>query len=107
MLDKTNQSTGYCPDPDCWTAVGEALDGLGLNPGDFSVKIVFRRCLSCGERNIVRDGDFTCALCDSALPTLWNFAPARSAFQPTSASAADRASRWVSGHSVEAVRSCR
>ncbi|BCY08751.1 hypothetical protein [Actinoplanes sp. L3-i22] len=77
VLEVTNQSTGYCPDPDCWPAVGEALDGLGLDhPGDFAVKIVFRRCLSCGERNIVRDADFTCALCDSALPAQWNFAPA-------------------------------
>ena len=77
VLEVTNQSTGYCPDPDCWTAVGEALDGLGLNhPGDFTVKVVFRRCLSCAARNIVREGDFTCALCESALPTEWNFAPA-------------------------------
>jgi hypothetical protein len=77
VLEVTNQSTGYCPDPDCWTAVGAALDRVGLeHPGDFTTKIVFRRCPSCGERNIVRDSDFTCALCDGALPTYWNFAPA-------------------------------
>ncbi|KHD74032.1 hypothetical protein [Actinoplanes utahensis] len=76
VLEVTNQSTGYCPDPDCWTAVGTALDRLGLkHPGDFTTKLVFRRCPSCGERNIVRDSDFTCALCDGALPTYWNFAP--------------------------------
>lgn len=76
VLAVTNQSTGYCPDPDCWTAVRKALDRLGLrHPGDFTAKLVFRRCPSCGERNIVRDGDFTCAMCDSVLPTHWNFAP--------------------------------
>jgi hypothetical protein len=76
VLEVTNQSTGYCPDPDCWRAVGTALDRLGLkHPGDFTTKLVFRRCPSCGERNIVRDSDFTCALCDGALPTYWNFAP--------------------------------
>ncbi|WP_249998389.1 hypothetical protein [Actinoplanes sp. M2I2] len=71
----TNQSTGYCPDPDCWPAVGRSLDRLGIaHPGDFTEKVVFRRCPSCGERNVVRDGDFLCALCDSELPADWNFA---------------------------------
>ncbi|GAA1040086.1 hypothetical protein GCM10009557_60370 [Virgisporangium ochraceum] len=69
----SNQSTGYCPDPGCWTAVARALDRVGLpHPGDFTERFVFRRCPSCGERNIVRDDDFTCAPCDSALPTQWN-----------------------------------
>jgi hypothetical protein len=70
----SNQSTGYCPDPDSWPAVGAALDRLGVShPGDFTDKVVFRRCPACGERNIVREDDYTCALCDSALPTRWNF----------------------------------
>lgn len=70
----TNQSTGYCPDPDCWPAVAQALDRVGArHPGDFTSKVVFRRCPTCGERNIVRDNDFTCALCDSELPVRWNF----------------------------------
>ena len=74
IVEVTNQSTGYCPDPGCWPVVGTALDRLGVrHPGEFTDKVVFRRCPSCGERNIVRDDDFTCALCDSALPTLWNF----------------------------------
>jgi hypothetical protein len=73
----TNQSTGYCPDPDCWPAVAGALDRLGVpHPGDFTDKAVFRRCPACGERNIVRDGNFACALCDSDLPAHWNFPPA-------------------------------
>ncbi|GAA2915557.1 hypothetical protein Acy02nite_84890 [Actinoplanes cyaneus] len=77
VLEVTNQSTGYCPDPDCWPAVRESLDRLGIaHPGDFTAKVVFRCCPSCGERNIVRDGDFTCALCDSELPARWNFTSA-------------------------------
>jgi hypothetical protein len=74
VIEVTNQSTGYCPDPDSWPAVGEALDRIGMrHPDDFTDKIIFRRCPACGERNVVRDNDFTCAQCDSALPTQWNF----------------------------------
>lgn len=70
----SNQSTGYCPDPDCWPAVARTLDQLGIpHPGDFTDKVVFRRCPACQQRNIVREADFTCALCDGALPTRWNF----------------------------------
>ncbi|RZT77884.1 hypothetical protein EV382_1055 [Micromonospora violae] len=73
----SNQSTGYCPDPDCWPAVAEALDRLGMpHPGGFTAALTFRRCTACGERNIVRDGDFACALCDGVLPPHWNFGPA-------------------------------
>ncbi|MDH6465317.1 transcription initiation factor TFIIIB Brf1 subunit/transcription initiation factor TFIIB [Micromonospora sp. A200] len=35
--------------------------------------MTFRRCTACGERNIVRDDDFVCALCDGVLPPNWNF----------------------------------
>ncbi|WP_236045671.1 hypothetical protein [Paractinoplanes ovalisporus] len=76
VLAVSNQSTGYCPDPDCWPAVAEALDRLGVgHPGDFTDKLIFRRCPDCGERNVVRDGDFICALCDGELPAWWNFGP--------------------------------
>ncbi|MFD0746091.1 hypothetical protein ACFQ1L_32775 [Phytohabitans flavus] len=74
VAEVTNQSTGYCPDPDCWPAVATALDRAGVqHPGGFTEEITFRRCPTCGERNIVRDGDFTCALCGGALPPHWNF----------------------------------
>lgn len=73
VAEVTNQSTGYCPDPDCWPAVAKALDRVGIShPGGFTDRVIFRRCPSCGERNIVRDDDFTCALCGSALPAQWN-----------------------------------
>ncbi|WP_436772372.1 hypothetical protein [Yinghuangia sp. YIM S09857] len=69
-----NLSTGYCPDLDCQALVVAVLGAIGVpHPAVFTHPIVFRRCPGCGERNIVRDGDFTCALCDAALPEVWNF----------------------------------
>jgi predicted RNA-binding Zn-ribbon protein involved in translation (DUF1610 family) len=35
------------------------------HPGDFTDKVTFRLCPNCGERNIVRDDDFTRALCEA------------------------------------------
>jgi hypothetical protein len=73
----SNQSAGYCPDLDSWPAVAMALDRAGVaHPGDFTHKVVFRRCPACGQLNIVRDRDFACAVCDSALPADWNISPA-------------------------------
>ncbi|WP_426513547.1 hypothetical protein ACPPVO_24845 [Dactylosporangium sp. McL0621] len=75
VVQVTNQSTGYCPDPDSWSAVAEALDRVGVpHPDDFTDKVIFRRCLACGDRNVVQDNDSTCAQCDSPLPPQWNFA---------------------------------
>jgi hypothetical protein len=52
----------------------QPLDRLGLlHPGCFTDRVVFRRCPACGERNIVRDDDLTCALCENTLPAQWNF----------------------------------
>jgi hypothetical protein len=74
IVEVTNQSTGYCPDPDSWPAVAAALDRVRVrHPGNFTHAIIFRRCPSCRERNIVRDHEFTCALCDGVLPAQWNF----------------------------------
>ena len=54
-----------------------ALDRLGLaHPGDFTHKVIFRRCPVCGQLNIVRDGYFACAVCDSALPAHRNISTA-------------------------------
>lgn len=72
----SNQSTGYCPDPDSWPAVDEALDRAGLtHPGHFTDAIVFRRCPRCRERNVVKDDHFVCAVCDADLPRAWNLDP--------------------------------
>jgi hypothetical protein len=69
----SNLSTGYCPEPESWAAVGEALDRTGvLHPGQFTTEITFRRCTSCGERNVVKDGWFECQVCGAELPQAWN-----------------------------------
>ncbi|MCL8009867.1 hypothetical protein [Streptomyces sp. AS02] len=75
-VEISNQSTGYCPDLDSWPAVARALDGAGVgHPGGFTHAVVFRRCEQCGERAIVREGDFVCVFCGGDLPARWNVAP--------------------------------
>jgi hypothetical protein len=74
VIDVSNQSTGYCPEPESWKAVAEALDKAGIaHPGHFTFEAIFRRCTQCGERNLVKDAWFYCAICESALPENWNF----------------------------------
>ncbi len=71
----TNQSTGFCPEPESWPAVQAALDAAGiLHPGGFSAEMIFRRCPKCSAINIVKDGWFECELCGAELPRQWNFA---------------------------------
>lgn len=71
----SNQSTGYCPESSSWPAVAGALDAIPLShPGRFTAPFEFRRCEQCGERNVVKDDWFVCALCDAELPEAWNFA---------------------------------
>jgi hypothetical protein len=70
----SNQSTGYCPEISSWPAVAGALDRAGVaHPGRFTDEFVFRRCPGCGERNLVKDGYFACAICNEDLPATWNF----------------------------------
>jgi hypothetical protein len=74
VAEVSNHSTGYCPEPECWPAVAAALDLVPLpHPGRFTTEVVFRRCPTCGERNVVRDDWFVCAVCGTDLPTVWNF----------------------------------
>jgi len=55
VVEISNQSTGFCPEPESWPTVGEALDRLGLpHPGDYTHRFIFRRCPACGQRNIVK-----------------------------------------------------
>ena len=69
----TNQSTGYCPEPDSWPAVKEALDRAGIEtPSGFSQEFQFRRCIRCGSINVVKDGSFVCGVCSAPLPLEWN-----------------------------------
>ena len=74
VIEISNHSSGYCPDLDCWEAVAIALDRVRVpRPRSFTNPVVFRRCPVCDERNIVRDDDYVCALCDARLPRQWNF----------------------------------
>jgi len=74
VTSATNQTTGYCPEASSWPAVARALDRMGVcHPGRFTDEFTFRRCHRCGERNVVRDSDFTCAICEAELPVSWNF----------------------------------
>src|SRR5262249_54323788 len=46
----SNQSAGFCPEPESWPAVEAALRLAGLGPPEgFSPACVFRRCLRCGN----------------------------------------------------------
>lgn len=70
----TNHSTGYCPEPDSWPSVQAALDRANLpHPGRFTQELVFRLCENCGQRNVVKENDYTCAVCGNELPQEWNF----------------------------------
>ncbi|MCH8924343.1 MAG: hypothetical protein IIA67_14485 [Planctomycetes bacterium] len=74
VSDVTNQSTGFCPEPESWQSVADALDRIPVDrPDDFTLCIVFRLCPKCNERNIVKDGWFVCDLCGADLPAEWNF----------------------------------
>ncbi len=70
----TNQSTGYCPEPKSWQSVTDALDEISIaHPNSFDPAFEFRRCPSCCQINVVKDGWFTCDVCESPLPENWNF----------------------------------
>lgn len=74
VAEASNHSTGYCPEPTCWPAVAAVLDKAGVpHPGRFTKEVVFRRCEKCGQRNVVRDGEFVCGVCGGELPPAWNF----------------------------------
>jgi hypothetical protein len=70
----TNQSSGFCPEPESWPAVEGALEAAGIaHPGGFSAEIIFRLCTKCASTNIVKDGWFECAVCGAELPRQWNY----------------------------------
>jgi len=68
VTEVTNQSTGYCPEPESWASVEEALVRAGLeSPGSFGREFIFRRCMRCGLLNVVKDDWFVCVSCDEDL----------------------------------------
>ena len=69
----SNQSTGYCPEPESWPAVARALTFLGGGaPAGYTTIFIFRRCRACGQINLVKEGWFYCAVCQTPLPAEWN-----------------------------------
>jgi len=70
----SNQSTGYCPEPESWKAVAEALAQAGIQgPACYTTEFIFRLCEQCGQINLVKEQLFECAVCNSILPAAWNF----------------------------------
>jgi hypothetical protein len=64
----TNQSTGYCPEPDSWIAVAKALNQLAIShPNGFSYQFIFRQCKICQTINIIKENLFICAVCGNPL----------------------------------------
>lgn len=76
LIYVSNQSTGYCPHPECWPAVAAALDRAGIDytQRDFDGRFEFRRCVRCGERAILKPEWEDCPSCGTALPEDWKFA---------------------------------
>ena len=69
----TNQSTGYCPEPDSWSATADALARAGIAaPPRYTTEFGFRRCKHCGQINLIKDDVFECAVCGGILPFQWN-----------------------------------
>lgn len=70
----TNQSAGFCPEPECWSAIAMELDRLRLpHPDGLSHEFRFRRCPACSTVNLIKDSVFECDVCGEALPASWNF----------------------------------
>lgn len=74
-ISVTNQSLGYCPEPESWPSVAKALEAAGIEaPASFTAEFTFRRCEACNATNVVRDNWFVCAMCGAELKRSWNFA---------------------------------
>ena len=70
----TNQSTGYCPQPESYEAVKSAIEATGIeHPPSFTTEFVFRLCNHCNTINILKDDWFYCGVCDRELDEFWNF----------------------------------
>ena len=73
VQEVSNQSAGYCPEPDSWQAVAAALEHIGLpHPDAFTEACLFRRCPDCRQLNLIKEDVFVCALCGAELPRAWN-----------------------------------
>jgi hypothetical protein len=73
VVEITNQSTGFCPEPESWPQVAIALDRIPIpHPNKFTIEFVFRRCPVCDQLNIIKDNLLICSVCNSDLPDVWN-----------------------------------
>lgn len=73
LLEATNQSTGYCPEPESWQHVRRSLDPIFSSlPDTFTIEFIFRRCPVCNMITIVKNDWFYCYLCKSELPKIYN-----------------------------------
>ena len=74
VISVSNQSLGYCPEPESWPSVAKALEAAGIEaPARFTTEFTFRLCEACNTTNVVRDDWFVCAMCGAELSRNWNF----------------------------------
>jgi hypothetical protein len=73
VAEVSNQSTGYCPEPESWPAVSAALSAAGLQaPAGFTLACEFRLCPGCASKNLIKHEVFVCGVCDRELPAEYN-----------------------------------
>lgn len=73
VAEISNQSTGFCPEPESWISVAKALDQILLcHPNRFTTEFTFRRCSACRQLNLVKENQFFCAVCNKDLSIIWN-----------------------------------
>lgn len=76
VIEISNQSTGFCPEPKSW--FWEALDRLSMKHlNKFTANFVFRRCTKCSLLNVIKDNLFVCAECNTKLPRIWKCQPTK------------------------------
>jgi hypothetical protein len=69
VIEASNQSTGYCPEPDSFDALADALDALSIpRPPRWTHAFIFRRCARCAQLTLVKESVFECAVCGHELP---------------------------------------
>jgi len=74
LLYVSNQSTGFCPEPESWPEVAASLKNVVPDlPSEFSRAFTFRRCPNCSQILVIKDDWYVCDVCDADVPRHWNF----------------------------------
>ena len=69
IVEISNQSIGYCPNPGSWSHIETTLTTIGIPyPSGWTLACIFRRCPKCQSLNIVKDEVYRCLVCDADLP---------------------------------------